>query len=169
MKYLILSITAVLSLHAQHIQFDHDTLDWGVVTYNSNPQRTFHGINISDKPIFIQRVWAGDPHWADRVPKDPIKPGEHFEIGITFPTTYPCTTVRHFGVRYILIGDKKDTTYEKGLWMKCQVLPKEEIPCFGGVGIPYKIEMVEEDLEFRYKECCDTTVVLTMHVINKGC
>jgi len=66
--------------------FENETINYGVITKNSDGNRAFIFTNVGDKPIVITQVKGSCGCTVATKPSDPILPGETAEIGVKYTT-----------------------------------------------------------------------------------
>lgn len=87
----IILLFVVTSLVAQEktvgvLQFEEETIDYGLVAQNSDGERTFTFTNTGDAPVVIERVKGSCGCTVATKPTQPILPGETAEIGVHYDT-----------------------------------------------------------------------------------
>jgi Protein of unknown function (DUF1573) len=66
--------------------FDTETVDYGTIAQNSNPNREFVFTNNGDKPLLITNTQGSCGCTVPVTPKDPIAPGAKGVIGVKYAT-----------------------------------------------------------------------------------
>jgi len=67
-------------------EFVSETVDYGTIKQNSEPNRTFTFKNIGKAPIIISKAKGSCGCTVPTVPKRPIMPGETAKIGVKYAT-----------------------------------------------------------------------------------
>jgi len=67
-------------------EFETETIDYGTIAHNSEPNRVFKFKNTGKSPIIISRAKGSCGCTVPTVPKKPIMPGETAEIGVKYAT-----------------------------------------------------------------------------------
>ena len=80
------NVPSVDSLAAK-IEFEQDTIDYGIVPLKSNPYRYINFKNAGKEPLIISVF--GDVATPVEYPTTPIQPGQNAKIKIYYPTTRP--------------------------------------------------------------------------------
>ncbi len=78
-----------LSVNAQDtasIQFEQETLDYGVIAQGSDGVRVFEFTNTGSAPLIISKVSSSCGCTIPKKPEEPILPGESGEIQVKYDT-----------------------------------------------------------------------------------
>ncbi|WP_440880734.1 DUF1573 domain-containing protein [Tenacibaculum sp. C7A-26P2] len=75
-----------LTVNAQEIQFDEETIDYGKIAPGSEGKRVFKFTNVGDEPLIIESVQSTCGCTVPKKPEKPIMPGEKGEIEVSYDT-----------------------------------------------------------------------------------
>ncbi|MDC9722580.1 MAG: DUF1573 domain-containing protein [Urechidicola sp.] len=67
-------------------EFENETINYGIISKNSDGNRSFVFTNVGDEPIVITKVKGSCGCTVATKPNDPILPGETAEIGVKYAT-----------------------------------------------------------------------------------
>ncbi len=68
------------------LQFENETINYGVISKNSDGYRSFVFTNVGDEAIVISKVKGSCGCTVATKPNEPILPGETAEIGVKYAT-----------------------------------------------------------------------------------
>ena len=103
-------------------KFESETVDYGTIEHNSEPNRVFKFKNVGKAPIIIARAKGSCGCTVPTVPKKPIMPGETAEIGVKYATN----RVGSFSKSITLYSNASEKT--KVIRIKGKVLPGASKP-----------------------------------------
>lgn len=66
--------------------FDTETIDYGTIAHNSEPNRKFEFTNNGNKPLIITNTTGSCGCTVPTTPKEPILPGARGVIGVKYAT-----------------------------------------------------------------------------------
>ena len=66
--------------------FDSDTIDYGTIAHNAEPNRKFEFTNNGNKPLIITNTQGSCGCTVPTTPKEPIAPGAKGSIGVKYAT-----------------------------------------------------------------------------------
>ncbi len=66
--------------------FDSDTIDYGTIAHNAEPNRKFEFTNNGNKPLIITNTQGSCGCTVPTTPKEPIAPGARGFIGVRYAT-----------------------------------------------------------------------------------
>lgn len=66
--------------------FDTETIDYGTIAHNSEPNRKFEFTNNGNKPLIITNTTGSCGCTVPTTPKEPIAPGARGVIGVKYAT-----------------------------------------------------------------------------------
>ena len=66
--------------------FDTETIDYGTIAHNSEPNRKFEFTNNGNKPLLITNTQGSCGCTVPTTPKEPIAPGARGVIGVRYAT-----------------------------------------------------------------------------------
>lgn len=66
--------------------FDSETIDYGTIAHNAEPNREFTFTNNGNKPLIITNTQGSCGCTVPSAPKDPIAPGAKGKIGVRYAT-----------------------------------------------------------------------------------
>lgn len=66
--------------------FDNETIDYGTIAHNAEPNREFTFTNNGNKPLIISNTQGSCGCTVPSTPKDPIAPGAKGKIGVRYAT-----------------------------------------------------------------------------------
>jgi Protein of unknown function (DUF1573) len=66
--------------------FDNETIDYGTIAHNAEPNRKFEFTNNGNKPLIITNTQGSCGCTVPTSPKDPILPGARGVIGVRYAT-----------------------------------------------------------------------------------
>lgn len=66
--------------------FDTETIDYGTIAHNSEPNRKFEFTNNGNKPLIITNTQGSCGCTVPTTPKEPIAPGARGVIGVKYAT-----------------------------------------------------------------------------------
>lgn len=83
-----------LTIHAQEnpdpdaarFKFEHDTVNYGTIAYNSDGNRVFKFTNAGKEPLIISQAKGSCGCTIPTAPKEPIMPGQSGEIKVHYAT-----------------------------------------------------------------------------------
>ena len=66
--------------------FDNETIDYGTIAHNAEPNRKFEFTNNGNKPLIITNTQGSCGCTVPTTPKEPIAPGARGVIGVRYAT-----------------------------------------------------------------------------------
>jgi hypothetical protein len=81
--------TAAVSLpkvNGAGMVFDNETIDYGTIAHNAEPNRKFEFTNNGNKPLIITNTQGSCGCTVPTTPKEPIAPGARGVIGVRYAT-----------------------------------------------------------------------------------
>jgi hypothetical protein len=81
-----MTVAALPKVDGAGMYFENETIDYGTIAKNSEPNRQFVFINNGNKPLIITNTQGSCGCTVPTTPKEPIAPGAKGIIGVRYAT-----------------------------------------------------------------------------------
>ena len=80
------TVAALPKVNGAGMYFENETIDYGTIAKNSEPNRQFVFVNNGNKPLIITNAQGSCGCTVPTTPKEPIAPGAKGIIGVRYAT-----------------------------------------------------------------------------------